>query len=258
MYLVGSGSGCGYLTSCGGSGGGGSGGSGGGSGGGWGGSGGRTDPWSYGPPGDVHNTLFEFPPVQIVRTPRAVTPAQQSIGLFGCSGIVFRLGACASERTAAGSTPQEVRQSLIGAGIVLLSAIPIGDLFDMLVGGGDAVDPIAARLQMHTDQAVADFKAGNIGLSPAQARAAAADPSLEPAFRGQVIDAAVKQAAANDPELGSLYITRSGELGPDFLDLNSVPGTPRWYDVTTEDNWRVHVSRYAGFGNGTGIFYGGG
>lgn len=57
--------------------------------------------------------------------------------------------------------------------------------------------------------------------------------------------------------MANLYITRPGELGPDFLDLNSLPGTPRWYDVTTENSWQAHVKRYADFGQGTGIFYGG-
>lgn len=95
-------------------------------------------------------------------------------------------------------------------------------------------------------------------MSPAQARAAPANPGLGATFRGQVIDSAVKDAVARDPNLASLYITRSGEFGPDFLDLNSVPGTPQWYDVTTENSWLAHVTRYADFGEGTGIFYGGG
>jgi hypothetical protein len=120
------------------------------------------------------------------------------------------------------------------------------------------VDPIAARLQAHADTAASQFESGELKMSDAQAARAAANSSLRPLFRGQVIDAAVKQAAANDPELGSLYITRSGEVGPDFLDLNSVPGTPRWYNVTTEGNWLDHVRQYADFGQGTGIFYGGG
>lgn len=76
-------------------------------------------------------------------------------------------------------------------------------------------------------------------------------------FRGQVIDAAVKQAATADPALGSLYITRSGEFGPDFLDLDSLPGTPKWYDVTTPGSWPSYVTLYSGFGQGTPILYGG-
>jgi hypothetical protein len=95
-------------------------------------------------------------------------------------------------------------------------------------------------------------------LSDAQQAAAEANPNLGAMFRGQVIDAAVKDAAATNPGLSSLYITRSGEFGPDFLDLDSLPGTPRWYDVTTEGSWLAHLEQYADFGEGTGIFYGGG
>ena len=90
-----------------------------------------------------------------------------------------------------------------------------------------------------------------------QERAATDEPWLRPIFEGNVIDQAVKDAAAKDPELESLYITRPGEFGPDFLDLNSLPGKPRWYDVTTRGDWAAHVRRYADFGQGTGIFYGG-
>jgi hypothetical protein len=142
------------------------------------------------------------------------------------------------------------------AGLLLSAAGEAG-----AAGAGAAAensgDSIAAQLQAHANSAAAKFESGEIGLSPAQARAAAANPGLEATFRGQVIDSAVKEAAARDPNLGSLYITRSGEFGPDFLDLNSVPGIPRWYDVTTENSWLAHVGRYADFGEGTGIFYGG-
>ena len=104
------------------------------------------------------------------------------------------------------------------------------------------------------DDAVARYNSGDLQMSAAQARAAAASGN-ENLYAGQVIDAAVKDAVANDPELPSLYITRSGEFGPDFLDLDSLPGTPRWYDVTTEGSWDAHVERYADFGDGTGIFW---
>jgi RHS repeat-associated protein len=260
MYLTGSGSGCGYLTSCsggGGSGGGGSGSGGSGSGGGgWGNSGGRTDPWAYGPPGDVHTALFETPPVQIVRTPRAVTPTQASIGLAGCTGIVFRLGACPSERAAAGSTPQEVQQSFYGALGVLLSAVPLGDLLDAITGVfGKAAeaDATTAALQEHLAGAVARFNAE--GLTEAQKAALVDNPGLKAAFQGQRIDTFFKESLNNaiesgsDPRLANLYVTRSGEFGPDVFDLGSMN---RWWDVTTEGSWAAHVTRYAGF-PGTGI-----
>jgi hypothetical protein len=108
------------------------------------------------------------------------------------------------------------------------------------------------------DDAVARFDSGELHLSDAQQAAAEANPNLGSAFRGQVIDAAVKDAVANDPNLSSLYITRSGEFGPDFLDLDSVPGTPHWYDVTTEDSWLAHVARYADCITAPAFGYGGG
>ena len=45
--------------------------------------------------------------------------------------FLFKDGACPSERGAAGTTPQEVRSSALGAGGILLSALPIGDLFGL-------------------------------------------------------------------------------------------------------------------------------
>jgi hypothetical protein len=51
-----------------------------------------------------------------------------------------------------------------------------------------------------------------------------------------------------------IYVTRSGELGPDFLDPDSLPGTPQWWDMTTRGEWAQHVIDYAGFGNGTPLF----
>jgi RHS repeat-associated protein len=193
---------------------------------------------------------------------------------FFCQGLLHRpVSACAADPITGQSNIYDsgIHGNLI-PGIAKITAVIGGNMMLFAFGGPEmepvddlvalaaegAVDPTAARLQAYADAAASKFESGDIGLSPAQARAAAANPSLQPAFRGQVIDAAVKQAAANDPKLGSLYITRSGEFGPDFLDLNSVPGTPRWYDVTTQDNWLAHVTRYADFGQGTGIFYGGG
>jgi hypothetical protein len=33
-----------------------------------------------------------------------------------------------------------------------------------------------------------------------------------------------------------------------------VPGTPQWYDMTTDNSWLAHVARYADFGEGTEVF----
>jgi RHS repeat-associated protein len=64
------------------------------------------------------------------------SPASYDTGPGGgyCNGIVFKLGACASERGAAGTTPAQVKQSLIGAGMILLGALPIGDAIGGLLG----------------------------------------------------------------------------------------------------------------------------
>ena len=51
---------------------------------------------------------------------------------------------------------------------------------------------MTARLQSHVDAAVADYESGAISMSPNQARAAALNPNLEPAYRGSVIDQAAK------------------------------------------------------------------
>lgn len=109
-------------------------------------------------------------------------------------------------------------------------------------------------MQAHVDQAVADYNSGAIKMSPLQRIRAALNPNLAEAYRGQVIDKAAKLAVQNDPALPWIYVTRSGELGPDFLDLNSLPGTPNWWDITTPGQWAQHVSDYAGFGNGTPLF----
>ncbi len=63
-------------------------------------------------------------PVLITPAPRVVTPQPASTGLGpDCNGFTFRYGACPGERGAAGTTPQQVKASLIGAGIVLGASI---------------------------------------------------------------------------------------------------------------------------------------
>jgi hypothetical protein len=83
-----------------------------------------------------HDYVFEVAVTVIDRTPRAVTPVQQSVGTFspsygGCqAGFEIKWGACPGESGAAGTTPGQVRQSLIGD---VLDAL--GGLFS----GADAV-----------------------------------------------------------------------------------------------------------------------
>jgi hypothetical protein len=54
-----------------------------------------------------------------------------------CIGRMIQLGACPSEAGLAGTTPQQVKQSLIGSGIVILSALlgPAADAFSSVFGG---------------------------------------------------------------------------------------------------------------------------
>src|SRR5450755_1697302 len=74
---------------------------------------------------------YDKPPVYV-----APTSVVQSItnGQIDCSGPVFHLGGCPSESAAAGSTPQQVKQSFFGALIV-----PSGAIAGPLIGAiGDA------------------------------------------------------------------------------------------------------------------------
>ena len=79
------------------------------------------------------------------------------------------------------------------------------------------------------------------------------NPNLEPTFRGQVIDNTVKikNAVRGDSDLSHLWVSRSGEFGPDFHDI----GTNTWWDVTTTGQWLNHVDSYTDpFGAGIGLF----
>ena len=135
---------CGILANdpCQGSGGGGGGNGGGGNGGGGGGTASGCEPWlagcvgftgggaplsgeqAYGPVPDVHPVAARYAAAQA-----------GSVDTPGCNPFLFKDGACPSERGAAGTTPQEVRHSALGALGVLLGALPIGDLLDLAIGG---------------------------------------------------------------------------------------------------------------------------
>jgi RHS repeat-associated protein len=69
----------------------------------------------------------------------ASSPArQQPADAPGCNGRMINTGACPAESGAAGTTPAEVKQSLVGAGQLLLSLVPGGDAF----AGADIADEI--------------------------------------------------------------------------------------------------------------------
>ncbi|MDQ2827340.1 MAG: hypothetical protein M3Y04_10350 [Actinomycetota bacterium] len=81
---------------------------------------------------------------------------------------------------------------------------------------------------------------------------------MDSAFRGQRIDSFFKESLNNaiesgaDSRLSNLYVTRSGEFGPDVFDI--ADGS-QWWDVTTEGSWEAHVAKYADpFGTGIGLF----
>jgi hypothetical protein len=104
---------------------------------------------------------------------------------------------------------------------------------------------VTARLQAHVDAAVVKFASGGLVLSDRQAAAVAGGGSVE-MNRGNVLDAAVKLAILNDPDLAGLKVTL-GVYGPDIYD----PLTKRWWDITTPGEWRDHVAKYtAEYGTG--------
>lgn len=61
---------------------------------------------------------------------------EHGVNYSGCSGRLFQLGACPSEWGAAGITPQQVKQSMIGAAWVLASAVPVGGIIDLIGAAG--------------------------------------------------------------------------------------------------------------------------
>jgi RHS repeat-associated protein len=123
----------------------------------------------------------------VVKKPAATTststPADAKGPAFapGCSGRLLQLGACPSESGAAGTTPQQVKQAMIGAGIVLGGAIlgpligaaaeGLAGLFD--VGGAAADDGLSLADQSGILRSAVAGK-GNFGLGSATAKDAEA------------------------------------------------------------------------------------
>jgi RHS repeat-associated protein len=140
-----------------------------------------------------------------------------------------------------------------GGSLVTGSSL-VGGAATLVTREASAAEDVAgttARLQAHVDQAAGDYESGAIRMSARQARAVGRNPNLEQAYRGQVIDSAVKNAVRGDSDLSHLWVSRSGEFGPDFHDI----GTNTWWDVTTPDQWLNHVNSYTDpFGSGIGVF----
>jgi RHS repeat-associated protein len=90
-------------------------------------------PGSAGPIGEQPSGPGAPPPPDLHPVAASYTSSGSAVGSVntpGCNGFLFKYGACPSESGAAGTTPQEVRQSAIGAAGILLGAFPIGDIFD--------------------------------------------------------------------------------------------------------------------------------
>ena len=136
------------------------------------------------------------------------------------------------------------------AGRLTATRIPARSVLGFVFAAKD-VAVTTARLQAHVDQAAGDYASGAIRMSAKQARAVGRNPNLAQTYRGQVIDSAVKDAVRGDSDLGHLWISRSGEFGPDFHDI--VKNT--WWDVTTPGQWLKHVNSFTEpFGSGIGVF----
>lgn len=119
------------------------------------------------------------------------------------------------------------------------------------VSSEESVAEISALLQEHTDAAVARFDAGEISLSDSQIAAAKENGNLYEMFRGDVLDSEIKNTVARDPRLPDLWISRRGEFGPDFHDVN----TNTWWDITTPKQFQAHLDKYNfPFGQGIGLF----
>jgi hypothetical protein len=67
-------------------------------------------------------------------------------------------------------------------------------------------------------------------------------------YVGQRIDADFKIRVKNDPSLGHLEVSKSGQRLPDVYETK----TKTWWDLTTKADWKrgTHQRRYGDWGNG--------
>ena len=123
---------------------------------------------------------------------------------------------------------------------------------DVLVPLRQRSDERRPTVQATAGQQVSNCTGGVIEISVALAGRAAPNPSPAAAYRGQVINAAVEGAVGKDPVLGGrLWMSRSGENGPDFDDVV----TRDRLNVTTSGQWQKHLDGYSPlFGNEAGLF----
>jgi RHS repeat-associated protein len=118
---------------------------------------------------------------------------------------------------------------------------------------------VAKHLERLVREALVKFNSGDLRLTPKQLAKIETDPGYYQAYKGQRIDKWVKDQLlkSGDDAVYDLYITRSGEFGPDATDLSALPDWVVWYDITTSKAWAAHeASYYEVFGpNGVGIFW---
>jgi hypothetical protein len=102
-------------------------------------------------------------------------------------------------------------------------------------------DNATSLLQGLADEAtqIVDAK-GAAAYTPKQLNAIAANPNLQPAFRGAAIDAEFKRLIVSDPGLTHLQTAERFQFMPDVVD----PLTGRWWDLTTSEQWQRHLDRY--------------
>jgi RHS repeat-associated protein len=154
------------------------------------------------------------PPPVVKRTPRAVEPSQDTFAGGFCGQMTWKLGACSSERGAAGTTPQQVKQSLIGAAAVLTTAIPVGDVLDFLFGGSRVIATGEDVNAAANDRAAEPIDAGVEAAQLARLAAGQAPPQGGPVRSGP-------------PTLGDRQTGEAGHGDHAGTICRQRPGVPR-------------------------------
>ncbi|MGW9198545.1 RHS repeat-associated core domain-containing protein [Micromonospora chersina] len=118
------------------------------------------------------------------------------------------------------------------------------------------LDPVAARLRLHANQALQEWESGLLGYSLKDKMRIKKKPSRADTIKGSILDSRVKELAAEDAELRELFSTPNGYPGPDWVNTGrSVPAVG-WYDLTTTFKWGQHVFDYSPrYGPGIGILW---
>lgn len=118
------------------------------------------------------------------------------------------------------------------------------------------VDRNVEALTKYTKQALDEFDNGTIAFSKPQMDALKDHPNLYAAYKGNVLDARVKDLVNRDSTLEDLVTTKQFKYGPDFVNTNPRAGELPWYDLTTMKNWAAHAKYEATHGGpGGGIIY---